>query len=266
MGIRLISTDFDGTIFSEFAAVPVPQVLQAQLACAQASGVRWVINTGRDPGSLLETLARARVAVQPDALVLVEREIYLRHDERYVPLETWNEACRRDHHAVFERIAPRLPDLFRQLRDEHAGTFYEDAYSPLCVIAANLPAAERVHAELIEFARGVPQLTVVRNDVYIRLSCDGYDKGSALSEVGRQFGVGVESTLAAGDHWNDLPMLRRERARWLVAPANAIPEVKAQVRSAGGYLSPLHAGEGTAEGIRVLGEQAGTCGAADLGH
>ncbi|MCC6233637.1 MAG: HAD family phosphatase [Verrucomicrobiales bacterium] len=256
MGIRLISTDFDGTLFSEFAPVPVPHAVQTLLGGLQRRGVFWVINTGRDLGSLLETMARAEVRVHPDALVLVEREIYVRQEDRFVPLDAWNLACRRDHQEVFDRIAPRLPELFQRLREEHAGTFYEDAFSPLCVIAENLVAADRVYAELVAFAAGVPHLTVVRNDVYIRLSHDGYDKGSALAEIGRRLGIGAEATLAAGDHYNDLPMLRPERAKWLVAPANAIPEVKAQVSAAGGYISSQPQGEGTARGIEAMLERA----------
>jgi hypothetical protein len=62
--------------------------------------------------------------------------------------------------------------------------------------------------------------------------------------------------LAAGDHFNDLPMLRPEVARWLVAPANAIPPVQAQVRAAGGYVSNLPHGDGVALGLEYVLERA----------
>jgi hydroxymethylpyrimidine pyrophosphatase-like HAD family hydrolase len=55
--------------------------------------------------------------------------------------------------------------------------------------------------------------------------------------------------LAAGDHLNDLPMLKREFAHYLVAPVNAIPEVKEVVAAQGGFVSTLSCGNGVAEGM-----------------
>lgn len=256
MPIQLISTDFDGTIFSEFENPPIPPRLQALLAALQSRGGRWVINTGRDLASLMETLARAHPSVHPDALVLVEREIYLRQDGRYVPMPGWNEACTRDHGALFHQIRPALPALFQELSRFRAASFYEDAFSPLCVIAETNDVADEVQHRLEAFARSVPRLAVVRNDVYIRLAHDTYDKGSALAELGRHFGFGPEHILAAGDHYNDLPMLDPRRAKWLVAPANAIPEVQAKVRAGNGFLSDLRAGAGVALGIEHFLERA----------
>ncbi|MBL9126804.1 MAG: hypothetical protein JNL97_04115, partial [Verrucomicrobiales bacterium] len=63
MAIQLISTDFDGTIFAEFENPPIPTSLQRLLDMLRRRGAAWVINTGRDLPSLLETLARARLTV-----------------------------------------------------------------------------------------------------------------------------------------------------------------------------------------------------------
>ncbi|MBX3747348.1 MAG: HAD family phosphatase [Verrucomicrobiae bacterium] len=250
MPIRLISTDFDGTLFAEFENPPIPPSLLHLLAEQQRQGVTWVINTGRDLGSLLETLARAEPRVHPDALILVEREIYVRQDARYVPVQPWNDACTEDHRVLFRRVAPGLPPLLARLGAAHPATFYEDAFSPLCVLAETTRAADAVQAELDAYAATVPDLTVVRNDVYIRFAHGGYNKGTALTELGRRLGIGPGETVAAGDHYNDLPMLDPVRARWLVAPANAIAPVQRQVREAGGHISARLNGGGVEEGLR----------------
>jgi hydroxymethylpyrimidine pyrophosphatase-like HAD family hydrolase len=52
--IRLISTDFDGTLFAEFESPPIPAELTDLIARLQAQGAKWVINTGRDLSSLME--------------------------------------------------------------------------------------------------------------------------------------------------------------------------------------------------------------------
>ncbi|MBL9140068.1 MAG: HAD family phosphatase [Verrucomicrobiales bacterium] len=261
MGLKLISTDFDGTIFAEFENPPIPQSLQNLLGALRRRGALWVINTGRDLGSLLETLARAQLSVQPDALVLVEREIYVRQDAHYLALASWNNACAKDHKELFARVASDLESLVDTLQSRHRATFYADAFSPLCVLAENQAVASAIHLELETYAKTVPKLTVVRNDVYIRFAHAGYNKGLALSEIARRLKIRTSETLAAGDHFNDLPMLDRERAHWLVAPANAIPEVKQRVLSFDGYVSSRPHGEGVAQGIeffleRVEGAQA----------
>lgn len=255
MPIQLISTDFDGTIFAEFESPPIPMSLQHLLGAFQRRGTTWVINTGRDLASLLEALARARMTVQPDALVLVEREIYVRKDDQYVPMTSWNTACARDHGELFGRMAPDLPGLREELHRHHRGTFYEDAFSPICVLAPSLKDADEVQRRLDAYARGIPHLSVVRNDVYIRFAHDAYDKGTALREIARRLKVTPDGTVAAGDHYNDLPMLKPEVARWLITPANGIPPVQEAVLAAGGYISQRPHGEGVALGLEYFMEK-----------
>ena len=60
--IQLISTDFDGTLFSEFQTPPIPKQLQALIGELQGRGVKWVINTGRDMSSLMEALDHACIS------------------------------------------------------------------------------------------------------------------------------------------------------------------------------------------------------------
>src|SRR5581483_4698745 len=106
--IKLISTDFDGTLFAEFEKPPIPEKLQRLIADLQARGAKWAINTGRDMSSLMESLGRAGIAVEPDFLVLVEREIHLHQDSQYVGLEEWNGACTQSHAELFARVQADL--------------------------------------------------------------------------------------------------------------------------------------------------------------
>ena len=85
--IQLISTDFDGTLFAEFERPPIPRELLQLIGDLQRQGATWVNNTGREMSSLMESLARADIPLQPDYLVLVEREIHARQKSRFVPVE-----------------------------------------------------------------------------------------------------------------------------------------------------------------------------------
>ncbi len=248
--LRLISTDFDGTIFAEFENPPIPGELQHLIGELQAGGAKWVINTGRDMSSLMESLARAGVAIKPDFLVLVEREIYVHKDSSYIPLEEWNAACSRAHVELFARVHDDLPEIVRWISSRFHATLYEDAYSPFCLIAGNNGDADAIHEYLIAYCRTVPHLTVVRNDVYARFSHQAFNKGTALAELARRLAIGPEDIFAAGDHLNDVPMLSRQYAHCLAAPSNAVETVKDAVRKQDGYVSDLPTGQGVAEAIR----------------
>ena len=247
--IRLISTDFDGTLFAEFEDPPVPLALQNLIARLQAQGAKWVINTGRDLSSLMETVARSHLLVKPDFLVLVEREIYTHSQTQYVEDTAWNRACSRAHADLFRRVRADVPRLRAWVEERFDASIYEDVWSPFCLVAEESADAAVIHQFLAEYCRTVPQLTLVCNDVCSRFSHEAFNKGSALSEIARQLGVAAEETFAAGDQLNDIPMLSRRHARWLAAPANAVPAIKEIVRGQNGFVSDLTHGHGVAEGL-----------------
>jgi hydroxymethylpyrimidine pyrophosphatase-like HAD family hydrolase len=53
--------------------------------------------------------------------------------------------------------------------------------------------------------------------------------------------------LAAGDHFNDLPMLDGRFAAYPCCPSNAIPQVRDTVLAAGGHIASQPAANGVAE-------------------
>jgi len=247
--IKLISTDFDGTIFSEFETPPIPECLVELIGQLQAAGARWVINTGRDMSSLMEALGRSRLPIQPDYLVLVERAIYERQGGRYVDVAHWNDACAADHGELFTRVSQDVPALGGWVNARFKATVYEDPHSPLCVIAANNGDMDEIHVRLEEYCQTLPDLTVVRNDVYARFSHRAYNKGTALAEITRLLGLNRKQVFAVGDHLNDLPMLSTEYAASIATLGNAVPEVLTLVRQQGGFVSGLSRGEGVYDAL-----------------
>lgn len=252
MPIRLISTDFDGTLLAEFENPPVAPALQKLIGQLQGSGAKWIINTGRDLSSLLETLGRAHLSIKPDFLVVVEREIYRRHESEYVEDRAWNHACHKAHAELFVRVRKDVPRLREWVEARFSATIFEDAYSPFCLIAERNEDADVIHDYLIDYCCEVPKLNVMRNDVYSRFCHEAYNKGTALAEIAGQLNFTPEETFAAGDHLNDLPMLSRQYAHWLAAPGNAVELVKSTVRRQNGHVSTLRQGHGVAEGLQFF--------------
>lgn len=255
--IQLISTDFDGTLHADFETPPVPHDLQELIGSLQQQGAKWVINTGRDLSSVMEGMARARLTIKPDYLVVVERDIYVHNGSHYDPSTAWNYACRKAHDKLFTEVRPAVPRLVDWVSKRFKASLYEDAFSPFCLIAESNADADAIQVYLEEFCATVPGLTIVRNDIYARFSHVGYNKGTALKEIARQLGVAHERIFAAGDHLNDLPMLSGEFARCVAAPDNAIPAVKELVRSQNGYVSHQPWGHGVARALEHFLERFG---------
>lgn len=252
MAIKILSTDFDGTLHTESECPPVPQELQELIAGLQAQGVTWVINTGRELASLTRTLGGAHLSILPDYVVTVEREIHCRTNGSYHGLMDWNDRCQMAHDRVFERLRKELGGLVEWVKSRFTATVYEDPFSPFCLIAQNNADADEIQRFMDEYCQSVPDLVYVRNDVYARFSHVDYNKGSALAEIGRRLGVTADEIVAAGDHLNDLPMLSNRYARWLIAPGNAVDAVKESVQRQRGIISHLPYGHGLAMGLRAV--------------
>jgi hydroxymethylpyrimidine pyrophosphatase-like HAD family hydrolase len=184
--------------------------------------------------------------------VLVEREIYYHDRASYIAHEAWNRHCAADHAELFIRVRPHLPELVGWVNGHFTATVYEDPWSPFCLIAGNNADADAIHARMEDLCRTVPQLTVVRNDVYARFAHSSYDKGKGLAEIARRWNIATDNIFAAGDHLNDLPMLDPQYARWLATPANGIACVKERVRQHGGFVSRRYEGNGIADALEAI--------------
>src|SRR5205814_2783296 len=97
-----------------------------------------------------------------------------------------------------------------------------------------------------------PKFHYQRNTVYLRFCHADYHKGTALAELSRLLEMPREYIFAAGDHHNDISMLDGRFAHYPACPANAIPEVKEAVRSAGGYVASRECAAGPHQPLRHL--------------
>jgi hydroxymethylpyrimidine pyrophosphatase-like HAD family hydrolase len=158
---------------------------------------------------------------------------------------------------LFALVRQDVTRLVDWVSKRFRATLYEDSFSPFCLIAESNADADAIQRFLDEYCSAVPKLTVVRNDVYARFSHASYNKGTALAEIARQLGVPRDRVFAAGDHFNDLPMLSGEFAGHVAAPDNAIEVVKETVRRQNGYVSHQPWGHGVARALEYFLERGG---------
>ncbi|MFN0127956.1 MAG: HAD family hydrolase [Verrucomicrobiales bacterium] len=255
MPVALYCFDFDGTLVDKENSPAFEPALARQLTEARREGASWVINTGRSLHHTLEGVRGYGIPVTPDFIIAREHEIYARNrDGRWADLGVWNGEARRLHDTFFRHHARVLSDIRRFVEDERLGSWIEEAGDPAGLITHSEAGMARVIEFVHDHIAHWPDLGYQRNTIYLRFTHRQFDKGTALRELGRHLGLTPGELFAAGDNFNDLPMLRRDLAHHLVAPANSLPEVKSQVVAEGGQLSMLPASRAMAEAVTRLRE------------
>jgi len=253
--IRLLSTDFDGTLVDHYATPPVDNELFSVLSDLRARGVHWAVNTGRDLHFVDDGLREFAFPVEPDFVLTSEREVFHRGpDGKWQDYGDWNQRCYSAHDVLFEAASDLLEDIRRFLTNSksHAEPIWEG--SRMVGLAAKTEdEMDRICTFLEEERRKVPGFAYMRNTIWVRFCHEAYSKGTALAELGRLTGISRDEIFAAGDHYNDLPMLDGIHARWVMCPSNAVATVKDTVLAAGGYVAKKRCSSGVVEALAHFG-------------
>lgn len=248
--VRLLSLDFDGTLIGPWETMETracPELL-ACLEGLRARGVLIAWNTGRT----LELVDQGLqiFPVRPDFALTTERDLFRWDAERWEELGDWNQKCRIDHDAMFHEAEHLLEAIARFVTTHTGARLYLESGQFRGVVARSPDEMDRIEEFIQARRRKVPAFSFQRNSIYLRFCHGAYDKGAVLGELQRILQVSPSETFAAGDNYNDLPMLTRKRADWLACPANSIAEVKAAVESHGGFVAAREGGSGVADALR----------------
>jgi HAD superfamily hydrolase (TIGR01484 family) len=248
--MKLISTDFDGTLIDPESDGRCHPAFAAALDDHAREGGLWAINTGRSLKHILEGLDLFRPPVAPDFLLTNERDVYVRDGAGWVAHGSWNETCSRRHTRLFQE-AEKIFSFVKELNAEipHFTILYEKDL-PAGLITTTEEVMERVAAEITQAAADHPDFAFQRNTIYLRFCHRAYHKGSALGELCRLEGLSNTDVFAVGDNLNDLSMLDGRHAALTACPANALPLVKETVLASGGYVARGSFGAGVAEAMQ----------------
>jgi HAD superfamily hydrolase (TIGR01484 family) len=250
--IRLISTDFDGTLVAHEAEPVLDHDCMQLIAELKERGASWAINTGRSVQLLESGLLDFDFPVHPDFILTSERDVFRPSNNggpKWEAFGDWNDRCAREHARLFSSAESVLAEVVEFVTQKTRARliYLEDALEGL--VAGDEAEMDRI-VEFIDRARTQhPQFSYQRNTVYLRFCHSDYHKGAALAELARLIDVPRDNIFAAGDHHNDLSMLDGRFAAMPACPANAIPQVKEAVRGAGGYVAKKSHGAGVREGL-----------------
>jgi HAD superfamily hydrolase (TIGR01484 family) len=249
--IRLLSVDFDGTLVRNWAPPPFPRELVEILNQLRREGVLLAINTGRTIRLVEEALGISGFPVRPDFALTSEREVFRWNGSTWEDFGEWNSRCREEHDALFANCGDLLEQIEEHLAPTTARLYYDE--NRFSGVVSTTDAEMDGICRFIETKRfQYPDFGYQRNSIYLRFCHAAYHKGAALGELQRLTGISNEETFAAGDNFNDLPMLNLAFARYLACPSNALEDVKAAVKKQGGFVASEDSGFGLCEALRHL--------------
>lgn len=250
---RLLSTDFDGTLISHPSDGRCTPAFAEVLRRHRQAGGLWALNTGRGLAHAIEGLEIFQAPAEPDFLLTNEREIFSRGgDGSWSSHAEWNDLCYARHDALFESAGSVIGSIQGLAKDSADVTIIEEGDRPVGLVTTSEEVMHEVATFIDRESEEFPEFSYQRNTIYLRFCHREYHKGSSLGELCRLLDIGREDVLAAGDHFNDLPMLDGRFAAFPCCPSNAIPEVKRAVALAGGHVASLPAADGIAEAWRTF--------------
>ena len=248
--IRLLSVDFDGTLVRSWASPPFPEELIQILNLLRKNGVFLAFNTGRTIRLVEEALGITGFPMRPDYALTSEREVFRWNGSTWEDFGEWNSRCREEHDALFADCGDLLQQIEKHLESTTAARLHFDENRFAGVVSTTIAEMDEICRFIETKCSGFPDFAYQRNSVYLRFCHSAYHKGAALAELQRLTGISREETFAAGDNFNDLPMLDLAFARFLACPSNALEDVKATVRDQGGFVASLESGFGMCEALK----------------
>jgi len=247
--VRLLSMDFDGTLIRSWAPPPFPKKLVEILKRLRRHGVLIAFNTGRTIQLVEEGLGEAGFPVRPDFALTCEREVFLWTGSGWEEFGEWNARCREAHDRLFSDTEHLLTEIGAYVESTTAARLHYEEGRFVGVVSTTNAEMDAICGFIDTKCMGVPEFRYQRNSIYLRLCHSAYHKGAALAELQRLTGITREETFAAGDNFNDLPMLDLSYARYLACPSNALEEVKEVVTAQGGFVASKDCGSGVSEAL-----------------
>jgi len=250
--IRLLSTDFDGTLVAHGSDPVLDRGCMEYIGKLQESGVIWAINTGRSVDLLESGLTDLEFPIHPDFILTSERDIFRPSPNggKWEPYGDWNERVAREHAQLFQSAKSVLAEVVDFVNQKTKARLLYHTAGLEGLIAESEEELDRVTRFIDQARANQPNFHYQRNTVYLRFCHADYHKGTALAELSRLLEIPRKEIFAAGDHHNDISMLDGRFAAFPACPANAIPKVKETVNAAGGYVAAQTCGAGVHEALR----------------
>src|SRR5256714_9511288 len=112
--IRLLSTDFDGTLVAHGSDPVLDRGCMESIEALQKEGVAWAINTGRSVDLLESGLTDLGFPIHPDFILTSERDVFRPSGNggtKWEPFGDWNDRVARKHAELFHSADTVLAEV-----------------------------------------------------------------------------------------------------------------------------------------------------------
>src|SRR6266403_1225818 len=185
--IRLLSTDFDGTLVAHGGDPVLDRGCMEQIKKLQNDGVLWAINTGRSVELLESGLTDFEFPIHPDFILTSERDVFRPSSNggKWEPFGDWNERVAREHAELYTSAESVLAEVVDFVNQKTKARLLYHTAGLEGLVAQSEEELDRV-TRFIDQARGKqPKFQYQRNTVYLRFWPADYHKGAALAELSR---------------------------------------------------------------------------------
>ncbi len=257
--IRLIASDMDGTLLDDEKRLP--KDFFSTLDALFERGITFAVSSGRTYSALEhlfpeEYVKRMSFICDNGACVVHKGEVIgcdLLSREIYEELVRF---CERDGGFLLVACAKNGVyhlDMGEEFSDE-VGRFYkyhtavksfldiDDEFYKLAV--CDMRGALLHGKPLLEAEFGDKLNVQASGEVWMDVMAGGVSKGRALKKLRQSLGVSREETMAFGDYFNDLDMLKA--ADWSFCMENGHEEIKKQCR----FIAPSNNDDGVTRSIK----------------
>ncbi len=202
---------------------------------------------------VLEGMVESKFPFLPDFVVAREREVFFPNEfGRFVGYKEWNDRCESAIKTLFSKAQKSLAAVKREVEERTTAQYIELKGEPAGVISSTEDEMERIVKEILPMVAAEEKFGWQRNSIYLRFGHRDFQKGTALSEVARIFGICTENTFAMGDSHNDLEMLDTDHSGIAACPANSVAAIQELIQKRGGLLTKSATGLGVVEALRSL--------------
>lgn len=251
--IRLLATDFDGTIFRYGNESHLYATFSEQINAMRADGAKWMVCSGRTLRNLRSASRRLlRLNIKPDYILIRHWLVMSDFSGLWLPdiALTANIFSRRREEA--RRLSMLVANIVRELHEalHRCRIVYVERFHIRiqCRSDEDMDTALRIVEEYRDTSKFV---TVGHGGREIDVRYIPYAKATAVTGLAHRFSITPDEVLAIGDGRSDLGMMTEGIAKMIGCPSNGRRDTIQFVSTHGGHIARRESLGGTIDVINA---------------